>query len=60
MERAELEQQLTCVECGAHSDERAEGRAFLAGGVVEGVDAGELEVGVYCPVCADAEFGGRW
>ena len=57
VERTELEQQLTCVECGALSDERAEGwHAHLAGGVVDGYDIGQLEVAVYCPACAAAEF----
>jgi hypothetical protein len=54
MDRAELEQRLTCVEYGAVSDGRAEGwRAVLAGGIVEGVDIGQVEVGTYCPTCAE-------
>lgn len=57
---AVLERPLVCVECGALSDERAEGwRAVLAGGLVDGVDRGELEVGVYCPECAEREFSER-
>lgn len=46
VKRTELEPPpLTCVECGAESDGHAEGwHALLAGGVVDGVDVGELEV----------------
>jgi hypothetical protein len=44
---------LVCVECGREttSAERV-WRAVLAGGVGD-----ELEVAVYCPACAEREFG---
>ena len=46
---------LTCAECGAVSDERAEGwRAYLAGDFDE-VD----EVLSFCASCAEREFGSR-
>lgn len=50
---------MTYVEWGAVSDGQAEGwGAFLAGGTVDGVDVGQLEVATCCPTCAEAEFGG--
>lgn len=59
METARVESKpLICVECGAVADGQAgRWRAYLAGGHVEGHDLGELEVGVYWPACAEAEFG---
>ena len=58
MARAEAEWRLTCIECDTSSDDRAEGwEAHLAGGVVHGIDTGELEVAIYCPDCAAEEFG---
>ena len=57
VELAELDQRLPCIECGAVSDERADGwQAHLAGGVLTATTIGELEVGVYCPACGAAEF----
>ena len=56
MEQVQLAaRRLVCIECDAVSDERARGwKAYLGGGF----DGDELEVGTYCPACADAEFGG--
>ena len=45
---------LVCIECTAVSDERARGWKAYVGG---GFDGDELEVGTYCPSCAEAEFG---
>ena len=45
---------LVCVECGRTSTGSAEGWRSLLGG---GYDIGELEAPVYCPGCAQAEFG---
>jgi hypothetical protein len=42
-----------CVECGRETNATEKGwRAVLAGDVED-----ELEVAVYCPVCAEREFG---
>jgi hypothetical protein len=44
-----------CVECGAKPDERAEG---WRGYRVDDPDGNELpELAVYCPCCAQREFG---
>ena len=44
---------LVCAECGRETIAAEKGwRAVLAGGVED-----ELEVGVYCPACAEREFG---
>lgn len=44
---------LTCLECGARSDEHARGwRAYIGGGF----DNGPVEVGAFCPDCAAREF----
>jgi hypothetical protein len=60
MERTKVERPLVCQECGAVCDERAqEWEAHLGGGAVEGVDLGELVVGIYCPDCAWREFRDR-
>lgn len=49
---AAVELVLVCAECGAESDERAEGwRAFLT------CDE-PAEAAVFCPECAAAEYGG--
>jgi hypothetical protein len=45
---------LVCVECETVSDERARGWKAYVGG---GYDGDEVEVGTYCPSCAEAEFG---
>jgi hypothetical protein len=45
---------LVCIECEAVSDERARGWKAYVGG---GYDDDEVEVGTYCPSCAEAEFG---
>jgi hypothetical protein len=42
-----------CLECGRETTGAEKGwRAVLAGGVED-----ELEVAVYCPSCAEREFG---
>ena len=47
---------LTCLECGAVSDEHARGwRAYVAGGHE---DDGPVEVGIFCPACSRREFEG--
>ena len=44
---------LVCIECQAVSDERAKGwKAYLGGGF----DGDDIEVGVFCPNCAEIEF----
>jgi DNA-directed RNA polymerase subunit RPC12/RpoP len=44
---------LVCVECGRETTAPEKGwQAVLAGGVED-----ELEVAVYCPDCAEREFG---
>lgn len=45
---------LTCLECGARSDNHARGWRAVMGGGFEGEP---VEVGVYCPDCAEREFG---
>ena len=45
---------LVCIECETVSDERARGWKAYVGG---GFDGDEVEVGTYCPSCAEAEFG---
>jgi len=45
---------LACLECGADGDDRAHGwQAFLA----DGIEFPRAQVLVYCPSCADREFG---
>jgi hypothetical protein len=45
---------LACLECGARADDRAHGwQAFLA----DGIEFPRPQVLVYCPSCADREFG---
>ncbi len=45
---------LSCLECGATSDESARGwRAYVGGGYDEG---DPVEVGIYCPACSEREF----
>jgi hypothetical protein len=45
---------LVCLECGAHADDRAHGwQAFFA----NGIEFPQAAVLVYCPSCADREFG---
>ena len=45
---------LTCLECGAVSDESARGwRAYVGGGHE---DDGPVEVGTFCPACSRREF----
>jgi hypothetical protein len=47
---------LVCLECERRSLPGEPGwRAYLDGGY----DIGELEIGVYCPECAQREFGSR-
>jgi hypothetical protein len=54
MELQVATRRLLCVECETESDERARGwRAYVGGGF----DGDEVEVGTYCPACAEAEFG---
>lgn len=55
MEQIQLAtRRLVCIECETVSDERARGwRAYVGGGY----DGDEVEVGTYCPSCAEAEFG---
>lgn len=54
MELQVATRRLVCIECETESDERARGwRAYVGGGF----DGDEVEVGTYCPACADAEFG---
>jgi hypothetical protein len=44
---------LVCIECQAVSDEQAKGwKAYLGGGF----DGDDIEVGVFCPKCAEIEF----
>jgi hypothetical protein len=44
---------LVCVECREVSDERAKGwKAYIGGGF----DGDEVEVGAFCPSCAELEF----
>ena len=51
--RAEQEVRLKCLECGAVSDDSARGwRAYLSY-----FDDESVEVCVYCPACAEREFG---
>jgi hypothetical protein len=55
MEQIQLAtQRLVCLECETVSDERARGWKAYVGG---GFDGDEVEVGTYCPSCAEAEFG---
>lgn len=44
---------LVCLECRAVSDELAKGWKAYVGG---GFDGDEVEVGVFCPGCAEIEF----
>jgi hypothetical protein len=45
---------LTCLECRTVSDDSARGwRAYVGGDV----DGEPIQVGVYCPACAEREFG---
>jgi hypothetical protein len=45
---------LVCLECGAESVGGAVGwRAYMGGGC----DGDEVEIGCYCPDCAEREFG---
>jgi hypothetical protein len=45
---------LRCVECGVPADNRAAGwQAFLA----DGIEFPRAQVLVYCPRCAEREFG---
>jgi hypothetical protein len=54
MELQVATRRLVCVECQTESDERARGwRAYVGGGF----DGDEVEVGTYCPPCAEDEFG---
>lgn len=46
---------LRCLECGAVSHDCAYGWKALLGGGYEGEP---LEVGIFCPDCAEREFGG--
>lgn len=47
---------LRCVECGAESDQLAQGwRAYLAPDEEEEPPEGEILM--YCPECAESEFG---
>ena len=47
---------LTCIECGAVSDDSARGwRAYVGGGHE---DDGPIEVGTFCPACSEREFEG--
>jgi hypothetical protein len=48
-----LPQALVCIECRTVSDERATGWKAYVGG---GFDGDEVEVGVFCPECAEIEF----
>jgi hypothetical protein len=51
-----VETLLRCAECGAGSDELATGwRAYLAGELDE--DEREAEILMFCPTCAEREFG---
>lgn len=47
----EAKEPLVCVECGATSEEGKGWRALR-------VDL--YEIGLYCPVCAEREFGSKW
>jgi len=44
---------MRCAECGAESDERVEGWRAMLGEE----DDGELVTVVFCPQCAQREFG---
>ena len=45
---------LVCLECGGRADDRAHGwQAYLA----DGIEFPEALVLIYCPRCADREFG---
>jgi hypothetical protein len=49
---------LRCVECGAEADEIANGwRAYRAGDLEED---DVVEVLMFCPACAEREFGASW
>jgi hypothetical protein len=49
--------QLVCIECAAAAEGRASGwRALIAD---DPRDDESAEVAVYCPACAEGEFGGR-
>jgi hypothetical protein len=48
-----IPQYLHCLECGAESDEHARGWKAYVRGAYEGDD---VEVGVFCPMCATREF----
>lgn len=55
MERVDIElRTLRCTECGAPSTGEARGWKAYVGGGYEGEP---LEVGAFCPDCADREFG---
>ena len=46
---------LCCIECGAASTRSARGwKAYLGGGY----EGEPIEVGVFCPECAEREFAG--
>ena len=45
---------LRCLECGEEADEAAEGWKALLGGGYEGEPR---EIGIFCPDCAEREFG---
>ena len=54
---AAADRRLLCAECHVRSDEHARGwRALLAD---DPRDDEPEEVGVYCPACAEREFGGE-
>jgi hypothetical protein len=46
---------LACLECGARADERARGWRALIPYFEEEEEAPDLSI--YCPVCAEREFG---
>lgn len=59
--RGTIRKVLSCVECGTTSEGGRGWKAYLAGAVDEDKeeeDAGHL-VALYCPECAEREFGGR-
>jgi Zn finger protein HypA/HybF involved in hydrogenase expression len=47
---------LECVECGSTSEQQARGWKLYLG---SGAEFDELELAVYCPDCAEREFGDR-
>lgn len=55
MARVELQPApLICLECESVSGADAQGWKAYLGGTVDGED---LEVGIFCPDCAEREFG---